>query len=96
MSSERLRTKIEERAKIQEPPRQSPVRSPPRRWSDEEKLAIVRECELPGSSASIVSRRHDINTNLIFNWRRQVQRCRATIKVRAPDNQDERVFRGLC
>jgi hypothetical protein len=22
--------------------------------------------------------------------------CRATIKVREPDNQDERVFRGLC
>ena len=51
------------------------TRAPPKRhWTDAEKLAIIRESEAPGSSVSIVSRRHDINSNLIFTWRRQVRR----------------------
>ena len=69
MSSERLRTKTEE-----DPTNSIGGKNPARRWSDEEKLAIVRECDLPGSSVSMVSRRHDINSNLIFNWRSQVRR----------------------
>ena len=47
---------------------------PKRHWTDAEKLAMVRESEAPGSSVSIVSRRHDINSNQIFTWRRQVRR----------------------
>jgi transposase len=35
---------------------------------------MVRECEAPGSSVSIVSRRYDINSNLIFTWRNQIRR----------------------
>jgi transposase len=42
-----------------------------RHWSDEDKARIVAECEAPGSSVSLVARRHDLNTNLLFSWRRQ-------------------------
>src|SRR5690349_6106989 len=44
-----------------------------RRWSDEDKARIVAECEAAGSSVSLVARRHDLNTNLLFAWRRQVR-----------------------
>jgi transposase len=42
-----------------------------RRWSDEDKARIVAECAGPGASVSLVARRHDLNTNLLFSWRRQ-------------------------
>jgi transposase len=42
-----------------------------RRWTEEEKARIVAECEVPGSSVSVVARRHDVNTNMLFTWRRQ-------------------------
>lgn len=44
-----------------------------RRWSDEDKVRIVAECEAPGSSVSLVARRHDLNTNLLFSWRRRLR-----------------------
>jgi transposase len=37
----------------------------------EEKRRIVEETLLPGASAATVARRHDINANLLFSWRRQ-------------------------
>jgi len=42
-----------------------------RRWTEEEKARLVAECDAPGSSVSLVARRHDLNTNLLFTWRRQ-------------------------
>lgn len=44
-----------------------------RRWSDEDKARIVTECDAPGSSVSLVARRHDLNTNMLFTWRRQLR-----------------------
>src|SRR5215472_11180781 len=44
-----------------------------RRWSDEDKVRIVAECEAPGSSISLVARRHDLNANLLFSWRRRLR-----------------------
>jgi transposase len=44
-----------------------------RRWTDEEKRRIVAESEAPGSSVSIVARRHDLNTNMLFTWRRELR-----------------------
>ena len=32
---------------------------------------MVGECEAPGSSVSVVARRHDVNANQLFTWRRQ-------------------------
>ena len=50
--------------------------SPKRRrrsYSREEKLRIVQETLKSGASASVVARRHDVNANLVFTWRRQHQ-----------------------
>ncbi|WP_316172083.1 IS66-like element accessory protein TnpA [Bradyrhizobium sp. SZCCHNRI1058] len=46
----------------------TPVR---RLFSDEEKLAIARETELPGAKVSAVARKHGIVTGLLFRWRAQ-------------------------
>ena len=39
-------------------------------WSDEEKRRIVAQSYAPGVSVSVVARRYDVNSNLIFTWRR--------------------------
>ncbi|WP_394890473.1 IS66-like element accessory protein TnpA [Mesorhizobium sp. AaZ16] len=39
----------------------------------EEKQRLVAESYEPGASASLVARRHDINANLLFTWRRQMR-----------------------
>jgi transposase len=44
-----------------------------RAWSLEEKQRIVAESRAPGASASVVARRHDVNTNQLFTWRRQLE-----------------------
>jgi transposase len=47
-------------------------RSPPRRrWSEAEKRRIVAESCQAGVSVSAVARRHDLNTNQLFTWRRR-------------------------
>jgi transposase len=46
-------------------------RSGRRRWTAEEKRGIVEETRAPGCLVSVVARRHDINANLLFKWKRQ-------------------------
>jgi transposase len=43
-----------------------------RLWSDNEKRQIVAETLAPGASVSIVARRHDLNANMLFTWRRRI------------------------
>jgi transposase len=43
-----------------------------RRWSDEEKLAILKETTEPGAIVSVVARRHGIGTGQLYTWRRQL------------------------
>ncbi|MGH7074497.1 MAG: IS66-like element accessory protein TnpA [Stellaceae bacterium] len=43
-----------------------------RSWSAEEKRRIVTETFAPGASVSIVARRHDMNANMLFTWRREM------------------------
>jgi transposase len=43
-----------------------------RNWSDASKRQIVAETLEPGSSVSIVARRHDVNANQLFKWRREL------------------------
>src|SRR5215475_2226545 len=52
------------------------VASTRRRWSKEQKLAIVNEI-VAGGSVSEVARRHGVHTNLLFRWRRDLRtkRC---------------------
>ena len=41
-----------------------------RSWSDAEKRRIVAETLCPGASVADIARRHGVNANLVFNWRR--------------------------
>ena len=41
-----------------------------RQWSAGLKRRIVAETLEPGASVSIVARRHDVNANQVFRWRR--------------------------
>src|SRR6516225_4030480 len=43
-----------------------------RRWTQEEKKAIVGETEGPGASISGVARKYGIAPRLLFSWRRQL------------------------
>jgi transposase len=43
-----------------------------RQWPEALKRQIVAETLEPGSSVSIVARRHDVNTNQVFTWRREL------------------------
>lgn len=51
---------------------------PRRSWSDDEKQRIVAETLCPGASVADIARRHGVNANLLFNWRRT---ARATSSV---------------
>ncbi|TDS70435.1 transposase [Comamonas sp. JUb58] len=44
-----------------------------RRWSPQEKLALVQQSYEPGYSVSLVARQHGINANQLFLWRKQHQ-----------------------
>jgi transposase len=43
-----------------------------RTWPEALKRQIVAETEEPGASVSIVARRHDVNANQVFTWRREL------------------------
>ena len=45
-----------------------------RNYTLQQKLQVVRETLGPGASVSVVARRHNINANLVFTWRRQYSR----------------------
>lgn len=45
-----------------------------RRWSDEEKLTILKETTEPGAIMAVVARRHGIGTGQLYTWRRQLLR----------------------
>jgi transposase-like protein len=49
-------------------------RGPLRHWNVQEKRRIVEETFLPGASVSVIARRHDVNSNMLFRWRREYQR----------------------
>jgi transposase len=43
-----------------------------RRWSVDQKLAVLTEAAQPGMSISYVARRHGISPSLVFGWRRRM------------------------
>lgn len=45
-----------------------------RRWSDEQKLAIVSEVGMNGARVADIARRHDVNRSQIYQWRRELAR----------------------
>lgn len=54
-----------------------------RSWSDEEKRRIVAEAVLPGASVADIARRHGVNANLVFNWRKL---ARAALSAAEPNS----------
>ena len=44
-----------------------------RRWSREQKRAIVLESERPGASPTAVARKHGIGTGQLYTWRRRLR-----------------------
>jgi transposase len=49
------------------------TRQPKRRqYSEAVKRQMVAETQAPGASVSIEARRHDVNSNQLFRWRRQL------------------------
>ena len=42
-----------------------------RRWSDEEKAAIVAESRVPGAQASEIALRYGLHRNQLYAWRRE-------------------------
>src|SRR3954471_24668967 len=53
-----------------------------RSWSDEDKRRIVAEAVLPGASVADIARRHGVNANLVFNWRKL---ARAALSAAEPN-----------
>jgi len=43
-----------------------------RSWTRDEKRRIVEESLQEGASIAEVARRHDVNANLLFTWRRKM------------------------
>ena len=61
-------------------------RSGPRlRRSMEQKRQIVEEAMQPGASVALVARRHDLNANVLFLWRRKYLRGELGALNPAPD-----------
>jgi transposase len=44
-----------------------------RRWTIEEKVAILDEASQPGASITAIADRHGVSRNLIYLWRRQAR-----------------------
>lgn len=49
-----------------------------RRYSQEFRLSVLKECEATGSSIAEVARKHQLNANLVHKWRRDYQRSQAS------------------
>jgi len=56
-----------------------------RRWTPEEKRALLEEAEHPGSSVSAVARKYGVNPNQLFHWRK-LMREGALVAVGADDH----------
>lgn len=63
-------------------------RSNRRRFSDEQKRAIVQETEKPGVAVAQVCRRHGIATSMAFRWREEfgLTARKAPQPTAAPEN----------
>ena len=53
-------------------------------WSGEEKRAIVAETQAPGATVSMVARRHNIHSSLLFRWRRDALAGEGAVAASSP------------
>ena len=49
-----------------------------RKWSAEDKLAIVRETLVSGAVVQVIAERHGLSTGLLYTWRKQMLRAAMT------------------
>ena len=75
-----------------------------RRWTDEQKLAILSEVGEAGWSVAEVSRRHDISRQQVYQWRRELVRkglisveptVFLPVTAEAPATEEARVDSGV-
>ena len=52
------------------PPARTRSRRKPRQWPYETKRRIVEATLVPGASVSVIAQQNDVNTNLVFWWRK--------------------------
>jgi transposase len=52
--------------------KQQPGTTKRRKYPEALKRQMVAETQAPGASVSIVARHHDVNSNQLFRWRRQL------------------------
>lgn len=57
-----------------------------RAWSADQKQRIIAESLAPGASVAEVARRYGLNSNLLFNWRRQEQAASGASAIGEPVN----------
>jgi len=62
----------------------STTRKKQRRRSIKERRDIVEETLVPGASVARVARRHDVNANQVFYWRKLYREGRLGINLAAP------------
>lgn len=55
-----------------------------RRWTDEDKLAILAEVGVNGWTVADVARRHDLTRQHIYQWRREMRRKALWSETDAP------------
>lgn len=53
-----------------------------RKWSAEEKVALLAEIEAEGGRVTVVARRHGISESLLYNWR---SAFKAAVSMRMPE-----------
>jgi transposase len=54
-----------------------------RKWTPEEKAALLTEIEVEGGRVSVVARRHGMSDSLLYNWR-SAWKVAASIRVPEP------------
>src|ERR1039457_6487368 len=54
-----------------------------RRYSPAFKRKVVKESLVSGASVSVVARRHDINSNIVFRWRKEFREAERDRAVRS-------------
>jgi transposase len=55
-----------------------------RKWSPEQKSALLDEVESEGGKVAVVARRHGISESLLYNWRSAWKGAAAAVSASAP------------
>jgi transposase len=65
---------------VEKPAKDSAERVPRRHRSKQERQQIAEESLQPGVSVAVVARRHGVNANQVFHWRKLLSQGRLDVK----------------